>query len=501
METERATTETWNGAQSLATTGQARVDYFSKAIRDTPRETIHSMLEKCWEESPLDTLKLIFYKRDCRGGAGEKQVFYDSMEWLIRKHYIEFALVYKYIPEYGCWRDLVVLMDRNQSTLAYVQLLDHYARQLQQDHADFCAGKSISLAAKWAPSEHKQYDAVARALAAQIYPSLTNTMRTYRSQLLSPLRQYINIVERLMCGKQWDQINFSQVPSRAMFKLRKAFEKHEPTRFEEWQSMVADGKAKINSGQVDPPEIVKSLMEQSDTTLELAWAETLNSVLNSAREYGQLHNALVVCDVSGSMFHGTGKSSIRPIHVSLAFGLMVAELSKGRFHNKIITFHDSPNFFKITGSSCREKIQSLEKAPWGMSTNFQSVFELLLNTATTFDLTSDQMPTRIICISDMQFNEASGNRQTNWEAVKQMYGRAGYRLPELVFWNVNGTTGDFPVQHNEEGVALVAGYNKAILKSVMTGEVVSPYQIMRETIDAPRYQQIKLEYRCDPIEY
>lgn len=485
---ERA--ETWNGAQSLSTTGKARVDYFSKAIRDTPRETICTMLEKCWEESPLDTLKLIFYKRDCRGGAGEKQVFYDSMEWLIHNHYIEFSVVCKFIPEYGSWKDVVVLMENNKSTLAYIQLLENYTRQLYKDLSDFKDGKSISLAAKWAPSEHKKYDVIARDIAAQLFPESPHKMRVYRTQVLSPLREYINIVERLMCGKQWEQINFNKVPSRAMLKLRKAFERREPERFQEWQSMVAEGKAKINSNQIDPPEIIKALQRSQDTTLELAWTDMLRKV----REYGQLHNALVVCDVSGSMFHCWGKGGMPPIFVSLAFGLIVAELSTGRFHNKVITFDDVPTFFKITGESCHEKMKSLEKAPWGNTTNFQSVFDLLLNTATTFDLTQDELPSRIICISDMQFNQAQAidNNQTNWDCIKEKYSQAGYTMPEFVFWNVNGTTDDFPVKHNETGVALVAGYNKSILKSVMTGKVVSPYDVMRDVIDSQRYKDINL---------
>lgn len=486
METVRA--ETWNGAASLATTGQARVDYFSKVIRDTPRDTIHTMLEKCWEESPLDTLKLIFYKRDCRGGAGEKQVFYDSMGWLITNHYIEFAAVCKLVPEYGSWKDIIVLMENNKSNLAYIQLLENYTLQLKQDLSDFNKGKSISLAAKWAPSEHKKYDEIARDIANQLFPDNPHEMRAYRTKVLSPLREYINIVERLMCGNQWDQINFSKVPSRAMMNLRKAFERREPTRFQEWQSMVAEGKAKINSSQIDPPEIIKALHCSTDKTLELAWTDMLQKV----REYGQLHNALVVCDVSGSMFQPFKRCSMAPIYVSIAFGLIVAELSSGRFHNKVITFDDTPAFFKITGESCYEKIKCLEKAPWGGSTNFQSVFDLLLNTATTFDLTQDELPSRIICISDMQFNEAGGNHQTNWEVLKLKYSQYGYKMPELVFWNVSGTTDDFPVKYDEDGVALVAGYNKSILKSVMTGKVVSPYDVMREAIDSPRYKDINL---------
>ena len=45
-----------------------------------------------------------------------------------------------------------------------------------------------------------------------------------KKQYTSPLRQYINVVERYMCEKNWDKIDYSKVPSCAMKRLKKAFE-------------------------------------------------------------------------------------------------------------------------------------------------------------------------------------------------------------------------------------------------------------------------------------
>jgi len=485
------TTTTWNGAVSLDTTGKARLDYFSKAIRGTPRETIESMLEAAWEESPIDTIKLVFYKRDCRGGSGEKRVFYDSIRWLLRQHYFDFAVNAKHIPEYGSWKDVLVMMDENSTTLAYIQLLKMFCSQIEEDLQSLDDGaKSVSLAAKWAPSEGKHYNNLVKDFAFELtHRRGSHGYKTYRKEFLSPLRAFINIVERLMCDNDWESIDYSKVPSRAMLRLNKAFNRRDAERFQDWKCMVASGKAKINSDQIDPPELVHRLgvnsykMVQRDETIELLW----KTQLANARKMGTLSNALVVADVSGSMFTNR---SVAPIDVSLAFALMVAELSQGNFHNKVITFHNTPTLFQIPEGSLCDKLNVLRGAPWGMSTNFQAVFELVLSNAIAHRIPANELPSRIICISDMQFNTAGANSHTNWDNIKHKFRIAGYKVPELVFWNVSGVTSDFPVTHDENGVALVSGYNKSILKTVMTGKIISPYQVMREVIDAPRYDQL-----------
>lgn len=479
------TAETWNGAVSLATTGQARVDFFFKALRDTPKEKIFEMLDASWQESPLDTLKLIFYKRDCRGGAGEKQLFFYCSEWLIKNHMFTFIANHKKIPYFGSWKDVVVLLDQNSTNLIGVHLLNLICDQLNEDIHEMNNGNPVSLCAKYAPSEHKHF----KHLVPMISGHLVHEGRykeIYRKQYLSPLRAYINIVEKLMCSANWDEIEFSKVPSRAMFKLQKAFERHTPEKFTEWKKQVSEGKAKVNSGQLDPPELIQKFINNNFTeTDEILW----ESMVKDAAKLGTLSNCLVVCDVSGSMMSSC--NTVKPISVSIAFGLLISELTMGRFHNKVVTFSEKPSLYEINGNTLRERINNLEKAPWGMSTNFQAVFDLILSEAKMWNLTQDQLPSRIICISDMQFNECGG-RQTNLELVDEKFEKAGFKRPELIFWNVAGNTNDFPSSSSNKGVGLVSGYNKSILKTVMMGKIPDAYSMMRYTIDVERYDCLQL---------
>src|SRR5205814_889092 len=119
---------------------------------------------------------------------------------------------------------------------------------------------SLSLAPKWAPTENHAFDKApyhfAKRLAALLFPasstssssssssapfSAPTVLKQYR-QLLSELRSHLNVVERLMCSREWSRINFSSVPARAHQKLKSAFLKHDKQRYEEYLTALKAGK-------------------------------------------------------------------------------------------------------------------------------------------------------------------------------------------------------------------------------------------------------------------
>jgi hypothetical protein len=75
--------------------------------------------------------------------------------------------------------------------------------------------------------------------------------------------------------------------------------------------------------------------------------------------------------------------------------------------------------------------------------------------------------------------------------IRQKYESAGYTMPKLVFWNIQSrNAGNFPVQVSDNGTALVSGFSPAILKSLLTGEDMSPIGIMNKTVHSARYEPI-----------
>ena len=138
-----------------------------------------------------------------------------------------------------------------------------------------------------------------------------------------------------------------------------------------------------------------------------------------------------------------------------------------------------------------------------MNTDLQKVFKLILNQAKKHNLDASEMPTKILILSDMEFDEATtshtgwyGNREvSDWnptaqQMISQMYQDAGYAMPQIIYWNIQSRGNNIPVSFNETGTALVSGFSPAIMTSLIKGEIVSPEQIMDLTIMSERYAKI-----------
>eukprot|EP01135_Chromosphaera_perkinsii_P000791 Nk52_evm79s151 gene=Nk52_evmTU79s151 len=543
---------TENGALSYKRTGSACVDLYFKACRGIERRELEKLLRAAWKESREDTLRLIFHLRDCRGGGkGERELFRWSWNWLLRKDWNYCIWNFHCVPHYGRWDDLVredeqlpdakgmktkKLSERKMKD--YRKLLSSYlAGVLRHDEKMMKEEGSVSLLAKWIPAEEchaKKHYTVGRAelceaLAIQNGDNI-NCARL-RKQYLTPLRAHLRLIERSMCAQEWDQIEYRHVPSVAMHKFKHCFRKHDKERFEEWLDAVynsKDPKAKVNAGVLFPHQVVESacltrpLGRVDDTAIsdeklaELQLAQCQWDMLIEKARRRSLANkdadvmgrSVVVVDVSGSMYWSVKK--VQPIYVSVALGLMLSELNTCEaFRNAIISFSSRPAFIDLEQESAKgqteenehlpgltNRIQALIKctACMGMSTNLQLVFETLLERAQNANIPKDEMPLRVFIISDMQFDEAS-ECETNFQAIERQYRQAGYERPQLVFWNVNGSTTDVPIDSSsQEGVILLSGWSMDVLQAVMECSAeINPYNIMRNAIDAERYRKVVTE--------
>ena len=116
--------------------------------------------------------------------------------------------------------------------------------------------------------------------------------------------------------------------------------------------------------------------------------------------------------------------------------------------------------------------------------------ELILNTAKKNSIPQDEMPSKLYIISDMEFDCcAEDSELTNFEYAKKLYESAGYKLPQIVFWNVASRARQQPVTKNEQGVALVSGCTPRLFSMVASGEL-NPYVFMLEVVESERYAKI-----------
>lgn len=491
--TTAVTTE--NGAISLGLDAvDPRVAFFFKMVRNTSEDTVKLLLAKSWESSPLDTAKLIFHLRDCRGGKGEKKLFHQCLSWLLEHHPEVLSKNLDSVPFYGSYKDWLFLL----GSKAEKEMVTHFAKQLKTDKtllasADPKEKANISLAAKWAPTEGCAHDR-AHDAAKKMASELGVRKVEYRKEYLVPLREHLRIVETAMCEGEWENIDYSKVPSVALKRYKKAFQKHSPEKYKQFLEKVKAGTAKMNVNRLHPHEILEPYLKgfgcgfgavAADETVETQWKVFVE---NTRKRWGEkgMSNMIALSDVSGSM-------SGVPICVSVALGMLIAELTTGPFHNKWITFSQDAKIEEIRGNTVAEKVENMVKTAWHQNTNLQAAFDNLLTMATMFKVSQEQLPSTILILSDMELDSACpSNDKTNFEEIERKYKEAGYKRPRIVFWNLR--TGDgqvqFPVSSTVPNCALVSGFSSDTLDIFLDGEELNAYQVMRKVIDGPRYNRV-----------
>ena len=507
---------TSNGAVSLPTPdpsgkSSGRLTLFFKSVRGLNLPRLLQYMSEASRESLEDTFLLAFHIRDCRGGKGERDIGRKALIWLFINSPKSFEKVMHLIPEYGRWDDLLYFFPkvldlsdikfvrsnycspiRNEKQLVRLRELQQkvvklFTNKIKNDVKRMKDGSPCSLAAKWAPTEGDSMD---RQFG--VYSTLANEMkvsnRSLRKNYLSPLRAYLKIVERFMCNRQWDNINYNNVPSYAMKRLKKSFEKHDEKRFQVWSEVLKMNDpsiARVNAKQLHPHELVREIRRNmaADDVCIAQW-----SVLEEeCKKKGTLNSDIAVIDTSSSMH----TPNYLPFDVACAMGLLISKCSVGPFQNYVFTFNSTPQFAYIPDTNLYQRWYTLSNISWGGSTNLQGTFELILGRAKEYKLSQDDMPKRLWIISDMQFNQVDYGHYTNFEAIDKMYRQAGYTRPRIVFWNVIGDTNDFPVSVGDDGTALISGFSPSIMKAVLSKDgSFSPYGIMRKSLDDTRYSRV-----------
>lgn len=475
LSSEMNVTTTANGAKAYESTENECLDLFGSIGACRNNMTLAERLFfSAYEQHPETAVRILFYSRDIRGASqGERAVFRALMPKLAQKNPTVARKLVSLIPYYGRWDDLLCL----EGTSVWPEVLETIKAQLNTD----LNSDKVSLAAKWMPSinaSSKESKRLGRMIAAHMGWS----ERQYRKNLAT-LRAKINIVETPMCAKEWGLINYENLPSRAAMMYRKAFKKHDETRYNNYLASVEKGEAKINAGTLFPYDIVYKYLYKgahNDKTLELQW-DALPNYMEDLE-----FNGLVVADVSGSMtWHGG-----MPLAVSISLAMYIAERNSSEiWKNKFLTFSESPELQSILGNTIEEKIRYLRRVD-GYNTDLMAVFRTVLDAASKNNVASSDMPQKLIIVSDMQFDQAcSSNKRTNFEQIQKMYRKAGYEMPELVFWNVNASA-NVPIQADDTGTCLVSGCSPAILKTVLSGKTVSPIDVMMESLYVDRYAPI-----------
>lgn len=473
---------TTNGALAYSTTGTKLYDMFALggAYRNRSDADCVNLFKAAYDESPMYALKCLFYLRDVRGGAGERRFFRVCLKWLAGYDRSAVARNMEYIPEYGRWDDLYELVD----TPLEKEMWKFMEKQFRLD----CVSKTPSLLAKWMKSANTS-SAKSCELARKTYSAFGLTERQYR-KTLSVLRQRINVLERLMSENRWDEIQFDKIPSKAGLVYRNAFARRDIIK-EKYKKFAMSDK-KVNAATLTPYDCVKQAIPLYYNPLDSVDRVMVNKYWNNLTDYfkGKSLNGLVLCDTSGSM-HGT------PIQVAIALTLYCAQHNTGAYKNKFITFESQPHYMEVKGVDFVDQVRHVFTAPWDGTTDLTAAFDLLLNTAIANRCKQEEIPSSLIIVSDMQINHClgyagwysrrTGSYETEMEAIRAKWARAGYKMPKLVFWNVNAVR-DTILENNPDETH-VSGFSASLFEQILSGK--TNIDLMYDKLNSERYKAIR----------
>lgn len=464
------------------------LNFETKTINPTGHNRLIKMFQEAFDENPTQALRILFYIRDIRGGQGEREVFRAIINWIAHSNSTKAEDIQiwlkeniELIPEYGRWDDLFVFIG---STL-HKKVVNFIAYQLGKDHSCAITKQPVSLLAKWMPSENAS-NRRTRTLAKIFIKELGFTPKRYR-QVLSKIRNYINIVETNLTQKTYDHIDYNTVPSKAGLLYKKAFMKHDTERYSHYLEAVANGNANMNTSTLYPYDVLRKYLNDGmfggsyyscpeiDPTIELMWKNLPDYVPDLC--------GLVVADTSGSM-------QGNPMLVSISLAMYIAERNKNEaWKDYFISFSRQPKFHKIEGDNLFERAKSVALGDVA-NTNLQVVFDLILIRAISNGVPKEDMPKVLIIVSDMEFDKCTfNNTTTNFEKIKCTYNDYKYEMPTLIFWNVNSRNTQSPITINDDGVVLLSGCSPSVFKYAL-GNCKTPMDLVYNVTSSDRYNKI-----------
>ena len=261
-------------------------------------------------------------------------------------------------------------------------------------------------------------------------------------------------------------------------------------------------KVKVNTKTLEPYQLVSKVIDRYYSKLSKDDVKFYDTMWDNLPKLENSINALPIVDVSGSM-------SGLPMEVAISLGIYLAENNQSKYHNHFYTFSSDPELIELKeGAGLTRNVNLMEDTDWGMSTDLGKVFNEILNTALKHNYSNKDIPEMLVILSDMNFDEIGDgwisssikHDDTFFEKVRAKYESRGYKLPFIVFWNIDGNAygndGAHPVVHTDKNVCEVSGFSKNIYKTIMDLDLddlenYTPEKVLLETLNSERYKDVE----------
>ena len=463
-------TQDQSGYVNLKVSGWPEIDLFSHWHRKISYSDLSELLERAWQKSPFDTLRLLFHLRNCHGGKGERHQFYQGVKWFMRNHPNQILANLKLLPEFGYWKDLLYIWDSGNELLrAYI--IYTFCQQLKKDYQNFTEARApLSLVAKWAPTEKGTADRE-WGFVGLFCEQLGWSRKVYR-QNISKLRNESNVTERLASDRRWGEMDFSDIPAKSRRVFHETLRKHCGKRYHKWCTTAiyradAHAHAAYDMAVLDAP---RSRAEAADSE----WNEYSQSFGDFS--FG---DTVCVCDMSPSMdAHGLHSGS--PLNVAMALTLLISSKSDEPFKNKVITFADNPDLVQITGDTPTEKVLCLKSMQWDYSFNLAAIHALLVKNAT-------KMPKQVFIFTDNKFPH---NLHRDYSEILKKFDS---RPEHIFYWNL-GSWGScsYNLDYHDTGLVIINGFTNELFNTITRTGHLYPWLILKSLLANKAYSKIRL---------
>lgn len=452
------------------------------------------LLNESWKISPQDTLRIMFFTRDINGGRGNKFIFREMCNWLLKTHPEEMKRLFIHIPFFGTWKDLFNIF---VGTEIEEIVLKYFVNKLQKNFNYLCSNNLELIdwgVVKYAPTEGSSLDKKYQ-IVSKIINLLKITKEVYRKKYIRPLRRLNPSVEEYMCGGRWSEIDYSKLNSGSFKKYKKSFIKHDLERFSKY--MI--GYQPIRSNHIELFDMINSYINfalpksiNRSFCLEKKWNEYINT-------HKKLNNMLCVLDISESMFSKITNTKYSSIDVCLGIGILSSLLKSptSPFFRKWLSFSQYPILESFEGEDLYDILKNIDYTKWSNSCDIEYIFTYVLDQLKSYNVNNQDVPKYILVITDINFSFCVENfEEVDWKKLKEEYNDNGYEIPILIFWDTTSHSSKIPsIYQNDSSdeyyCIVIDGYDTDIINKLINGDVVPPFKIMKNILDSERYALIE----------
>lgn len=525
---------TANGAEAFTDTHSDLVNYFSNCnYLHRTYEEVEEDLNKCWEENPQLTLRLIAYIRTITRtskihkltakGLGLKNEGRLAIKWLYLNHITVFHTNLNTFIEFGCWKDLwtkelIGWVDKKDPVIinyiAYSLISDDLCKKYlprYKSSSNILKGTNSKETITFKYKKNKGLQLITKALSLILKDPSFNIKKLMELKVKGQAHSW----QQLISNSEFNNIDFNSLPGKVLNWITKEttngsfLSRHKlEDKYIEW----LETKENLNTTSYIY-ELIKPAIETYSTYSEKRLSKVqkytiekqIKTILNRT-EISDL-NVMPVLDTSGSMDCTVcDNSKVSALDICLSLGIYFSMIQKGNFKDHVIAFDNISRFIRLSGSYLDRLKSILKEEDFMGSTNFQSVISLILKTKKNNpNIPIEDYPDVYLVISDMQFNETNSydynlntkNNSNHSIAVNRLT-EEGLPQPLFIWYNVSSYGNDnFQNHKDDNGVMMLSGFDPSTVDRLMSKDFqlkfeekysksikdITPYETMQETLN------------------